>query len=85
MAVLTGATLAQVGEFSFVLLRAAAGTSLADVGGEALLVAIILSLAVTPIIIALGPASGGGCRTDPVAESAARRAGAGRGGAMNGR
>jgi CPA2 family monovalent cation:H+ antiporter-2 len=54
--IITGAALCQVGEFSFVLFKAASGTGLV---GETLsnniLVAVILSMLVTPIAIALGP------------------------------
>jgi CPA2 family monovalent cation:H+ antiporter-2 len=54
--ILTAASLAQVGEFSFVLLTAAKGT---DLLGSALsndlLVAIVLSMLITPIGMALGP------------------------------
>jgi CPA2 family monovalent cation:H+ antiporter-2 len=54
--VLTGAALAQVGEFSFVLLRAASGTPLLSepLAGN-LLLAVILSMLVTPVAIVLGP------------------------------
>jgi CPA2 family monovalent cation:H+ antiporter-2 len=54
--VLTGAALAQIGEFSFVLLRAADGTHLVPASlATELLVAIILSMAVTPVFLAAGP------------------------------
>jgi CPA2 family monovalent cation:H+ antiporter-2 len=59
--VITGAALCQVGEFAFVLLKAADGTGLV---GETLthniLVAVILSMLVTPIAIALGPSLAAG-------------------------
>ncbi|MGD9548227.1 MAG: cation:proton antiporter [Candidatus Krumholzibacteriia bacterium] len=59
--VLTGAALSQVGEFSFVLLRAAGGTDLVpEPLGTQLLVAIILSMAVTPVFLAAGPALAAG-------------------------
>lgn len=56
VAILSAATLCQIGEFSFVLLNAASGTGL--LGGELshnLLVAIILSMLFTPMVIAFGP------------------------------
>ena len=56
VAILSAATLCQIGEFSFVLLNAASGTGL--LGAELshnLLVAIILSMLLTPIVIAFGP------------------------------
>lgn len=54
--VLTGAALCQVGEFSFVLFRSAHGTGLLDEAlSQNLLVAIILSMLITPVAIALGP------------------------------
>lgn len=54
--ILVGVTLAQVGEFSFVLLRAAESTDLVpDPFGDTLLMAIILSMAITPVVISLGP------------------------------
>jgi CPA2 family monovalent cation:H+ antiporter-2 len=54
--ILAASSLAQVGEFSFVLLNAAAGTALlsAEFTGE-LYVAIILSMLITPIAISSGP------------------------------
>ncbi len=59
--VLTAAALAQVGEFSFVLLNAAGGTPLVpELLGTQLLVAIILSMAVTPVFLAAGPALAAG-------------------------
>ncbi len=55
-ALLTGTALAQVGEFAFVLLRAADGTTLVPGGlADPLLVAIILSMAITPLVLAAGP------------------------------
>jgi CPA2 family monovalent cation:H+ antiporter-2 len=54
--ILTATTLCQVGEFSFVLLAAASGTGL--LGGDLshnLLVAVILSMLLTPVAIAFGP------------------------------
>ena len=54
--VLTGAALCQVGEFSFVLYRSAEGTALlSDSLASNLLVAIILSMLITPVAIAIGP------------------------------
>lgn len=51
-----GAALAQVGEFSFVLLAAAAGTALVPAALEAdVTAAAILTMLVTPLGIALGP------------------------------
>jgi CPA2 family monovalent cation:H+ antiporter-2 len=54
--VLTGAALAQVGEFSFVLFRAAGDFNLveASLAGD-LTVAVILSMLVTPFTLSLGP------------------------------
>ena len=54
--ILAGAALAQVGEFSFVLLHAAEGTNLleASLAGN-LLVAVILSMLVTPFALFFGP------------------------------
>ena len=54
--VLTAAALCQVGEFSFVLLRAARGTPLIEepLSGN-LTVAVILSMLVTPFALQLGP------------------------------
>jgi CPA2 family monovalent cation:H+ antiporter-2 len=55
-ALLTGAALAQVGEFAFVLLHAADGTALVPANlADPLLVAIILSMAITPLVLAAGP------------------------------
>jgi CPA2 family monovalent cation:H+ antiporter-2 len=54
--ILSAATLCQVGEFSFVLLKAASGTGLlGDALSHNLLVAIILSMLLTPLAIAFGP------------------------------
>lgn len=56
VAILSATTLCQIGEFSFVLLNAASGTGL--LGAELshnLLVAIILSMLLTPMVIAFGP------------------------------
>jgi CPA2 family monovalent cation:H+ antiporter-2 len=56
VAILTAAALAQVGEFSFVLLQAANGTGLLEqpLMGN-LTVAIILSMLATPFALAVGP------------------------------
>jgi CPA2 family monovalent cation:H+ antiporter-2 len=54
--ILSAATLCQVGEFSFVLLKAASGTELLSASlSHNLLVAIILSMLLTPMAIAFGP------------------------------
>lgn len=54
--ILSAAALCQVGEFSFVLLNAASGTGLVnDELSHNLLVAIILSMLLTPMAIAFGP------------------------------
>jgi CPA2 family monovalent cation:H+ antiporter-2 len=54
--VLTGAALCQVGEFSFVLHKAIQGTGLIpETITHNLLVAVILSMLITPVAIALGP------------------------------
>jgi CPA2 family monovalent cation:H+ antiporter-2 len=54
--ILTAASLAQVGEFSFVLLLAANGTGLLEEPmATSLTVAIILSMLATPFVLALGP------------------------------
>ena len=54
--VLTSVALCQVGEFSFVLLRAADGTGLLDPSFSGnLTVAVILSMLITPFAISLGP------------------------------
>jgi CPA2 family monovalent cation:H+ antiporter-2 len=67
--VLTGAALAQVGEFSFVLLRAAGGTGLVpEPLGTQLLVAIILSMAITPVFLAAGPHFAAGASRVPLLE-----------------
>lgn len=56
VSILAGVSLAQVGEFSFVLFSAADGTALLDVPfRDTLLVAIIISMIITPLIIASGP------------------------------
>lgn len=56
VAILSAATLCQVGEFSFVLLNAASGTGLlSDTLSHNLLMAIILSMLLTPLAIAFGP------------------------------
>ncbi len=63
VAILSAAALCQVGEFSFVLLNAASGTGLLGASlTHNLLVAVILSMLVTPLAIAFGPhlASGAG-------------------------
>jgi len=54
--VLTGTALAQVGEFSFILINGARGTNLLSATMENnLLAAAILSMLITPFLIALGP------------------------------
>lgn len=54
--ILAGAALCQVGEFSFVLLRAADGSGLLDpLFSEYLTVAVILSMLGTPFALSLGP------------------------------
>ncbi len=56
VAILSAAALCQIGEFSFVLLNAASGTGLlGDVLSHNLLVAIILSMLLTPMFIACAP------------------------------
>ena len=56
VAILSAATLCQVGEFSFVLLSAASGTELLSASlSHNLLVAIIVSMVLTPMAIAFGP------------------------------
>ena len=56
VAILSAATLCQIGEFSFVLLNAVSGTGLlGDELSHNLLVAIILSMLFTPMVIAFGP------------------------------
>lgn len=65
--VLTGAALAQVGEFSFVLMKSAEGTGLVpDDLANPLLVAIILSMAVTPVFLAMGPHIAAGASRVPL-------------------
>lgn len=54
--ILTAAALSQIGEFSFVLLRAASGTSLVpDALEQDLLVAIVASMVLTPLALQFGP------------------------------
>ncbi len=54
--ILSAAALCQVGEFSFVLLSAASGTDLLEpVLSHNVLVAIILSMLLTPVVIPFGP------------------------------
>lgn len=56
VAILSAATLCQIGEFSFVLLNAVSGTGFLDNElSHNLLVAIILSMLFTPMVIAFGP------------------------------
>lgn len=56
VAILAGLSLAQVGEFSFVLISAANGTPLMAYSfGDTLLVAIILSMVVAPLLMSQGP------------------------------
>ena len=56
VAIQSAATLCQIGEFSFVLLNAASGTGLLNAGlSHNLLLAIILSMLLTPIAIAFAP------------------------------
>lgn len=56
VAILSAATLCQVGEFSFVLLASASGTELLSPSlSQDLMVAIILSMLLTPMAIAFGP------------------------------
>ena len=56
VSILSAATLCQIGEFSFVLLKAASGTGLLEADlSHNLLVAIILSMLLTPMFIAFGP------------------------------
>lgn len=56
VAILSAATLCQVGEFSFVLLEGASGYALLEPSlHQNLLVAIILSMLLTPLAIAFGP------------------------------
>lgn len=66
VAILSAATLCQIGEFSFVLMNAAGGIEL--LGAELahnLLVAIILSMLLTPLVIAFGPHLAGGAARVP--------------------
>ena len=66
VAIISAATLAQVGEFSFVLLGAAEGTGLLPpVLSQNLLVAIILSMLLTPLGAAFGPRLAGGMARVP--------------------
>jgi Kef-type K+ transport system membrane component KefB len=59
--VLTAVSLSQVGEFSFVILLAAGGTSLLEEPFQSnLTVAIILSMLATPFGLVLGPHLAGG-------------------------
>ena len=54
--ILTATTLCQIGEFSFVLLKAAQGTDLlGHTLSHSLLMAIVLSMLLTPLAIAFGP------------------------------
>lgn len=54
--ILTAAALSQIGEFSFVLLRAASGTTLVPAALEQdLLVAIVASMVLTPLALQFGP------------------------------
>ena len=56
VSILAGASLAQIGEFSFILMRAASGTSLMDPSFQGdLTAAAILSMLITPFTIAAGP------------------------------
>lgn len=71
--VLTGAALAQVGEFSFVLLKAADETGLVPPDlANPLLVSIILSMAVTPVFLAMGPHIAAGASRVPLLENLLR-------------
>ena len=59
--ILSAATLCQIGEFSFVLLNAASGTALLPAElAHNLLMAIVLSMLLTPLAIAFGPHLVGG-------------------------
>ncbi len=61
--VLAAAALAQVGEFSFVLMHAATGTTLLEPAlAEPLMLAVILSMLVTPLAIVAGPKLAAGAR-----------------------
>ncbi len=54
--ILSATTLCQIGEFSFILLKAAQGTDLlGDPLSHSLLMAIVLSMLLTPMAIAFGP------------------------------
>lgn len=54
--ILTAAALCQIGEFSFVLLTAASGTSLVSPAlGQSLLAAIVASMVLTPMALQFGP------------------------------
>lgn len=54
--ILSAAALSQIGEFSFVLLNAASGSGLLEEAlSQDLLVAIILSMLLTPVALAVGP------------------------------
>jgi CPA2 family monovalent cation:H+ antiporter-2 len=56
VSILTGASLAQVGEFSFILMRAADGTSLVPPTlADPLPIAVILSMLLTPLLLLAGP------------------------------
>jgi CPA2 family monovalent cation:H+ antiporter-2 len=56
VSVLAAVALAQMGEFSFILIRAAGGTGLLDPGFEnTIMAAAILSMFVTPIALSVGP------------------------------
>ena len=64
--ILSAATLCQIGEFSFVLLNAAAGTALLPAAlAHNLLMAIVLSMLLTPLAIAFGPRLVGGAAHVP--------------------
>ena len=76
VAILSAATLSQVGEFSFVLLKAASGTDLLTASfSHMLLVAIVLSMLLTPLAIRFGPhlASGSVAFPGSIAASERRR------------
>lgn len=66
VAILSATTLCQIGEFSFVLMNAAGGMELlgSDLS-HSLLVAIILSMLLTPMVIAFGPHLAGGAARVP--------------------
>ena len=64
--ILSAATLCQIGEFSFVLLNAASGTDLLPAAlAHNLLMAIVLSMLLTPPAIAFGPRLIGGAAYVP--------------------